>query len=70
MTDAQLIDWLAERLGSQVKLAEAVGVEPKALSAWKHPDRRIAADMRPKVWAMANDHGANLPREWLFDKAA
>lgn len=70
MKDAALIEWLAEKLGSQVELAKAVGVEPKALSAWKQPDRGIAADMRPKLWAIANDHGANLPREWLFEKAA
>lgn len=68
MTDLDLIDWFAEKLGSQVAFAKALGVEPRTVWNWK--TRGISSDMRPKVWAMANDHGANLPREWLFGRNA
>jgi len=26
--------------------------------------------MRPAIWAMVNDNGGNLSRDWLLEKAA
>lgn len=70
MKDAAVLDFLVERFATKAKLAEAIGVTPQALQNWYDADRGVSPRMRPKVWAMANDHGANLPREWLFDRAA
>ena len=68
MKDAAVIKFIAKRFETRTALAAAIGVSLSTLSNWE--DRGISAPLRPKVWAMANDHGANLPREWLFDKAA
>jgi hypothetical protein len=33
-------------------------------------ERGISANKRPAVWAMVNDHGGNLTRDWLMARAA
>lgn len=68
MKDVAVLQFLAKRFDTRTEFAGALGVSLSTLSNWE--DRGISAPLRPKVWAMANDHGANLPREWLFSKAA
>lgn len=71
MKDAALIKWLSELEGikTQAALAKALSVEPRTVWNWKDRNK-ISAEMRPRVWAFANDRGANLPREWLTGRAA
>lgn len=33
-------------------------------------ERGISARKRPVIWAMVNDHGGNLSRDWLLSRAA
>jgi hypothetical protein len=68
MDDKQALDSLAEKLGSAVALAAALGVSAQRLNNWR--TRGISAEMRPVVWAMVNDHGGNLSREWLMRRPA
>lgn len=69
-TDAEVLDYLAGRLETKVAVARELGVTPQAFQNWYDPSRGISPAYRAHVWALANDHGANLPREWLFAKAA
>lgn len=70
MPDAEVLDFLVSKLETKAAVARAVGVTPQAFQNWYDPSRGISPVYRPKVWAMANDHGANLAREWLFARAA
>ncbi len=63
MTDLEAIDFLVAKLGSAVVLAASLQVTPSAVTNWRF--RGISSDKRPEVWMMVNDHGGNLPREWL-----
>jgi len=63
MTDVEALDFLAEKLGNNIALAAALSVQAGAVTNWRA--RGISADKRPEVWMMVNDHGGNLPREWL-----
>ena len=64
MKDTDALDFLAERLDGHTKVADALGVTPQRLNNWR--ERGISAKKRPAVWAMVNDHGGHLPREWLI----
>lgn len=67
MTDAEALDFLVARLTDKAGVASALDVTAQRLNNWY--DRGISAAKRPEVWAMVNDHGGNLPREWLMSKA-
>lgn len=67
MKDSEALDFLTDKLSDKTKVAAALGVSPQRLGNWY--DRGISAAKRPAVWAMVNDHGGNLPREWLIDRA-
>lgn len=67
MKDSEALDFLADKLSDKAKVAAALSVSPQRLSNWY--ERGISAPMRPAVWAMVNDHGGNLPREWLMRAA-
>ncbi len=69
MTDKEAIEFLEGKLGKPSVLAVALGVKPQRLSNWKDEQRGISAGMRPAIWAMVNDHGGNLPREWLLQRS-
>lgn len=66
MTDNEALDFLERKLQSKAAIAEALNVKPQALSNWY--ERGISAKMRGAVWAMVNDHGGNLSRDWLLPK--
>ncbi len=66
MTDIEAIDFLSEKLGNNIALAAALNVQAGAVTNWKA--RGISADKRAAVWMMVNDHGGNLPREWLLKR--
>lgn len=68
MTDQEALDLLASKLDGKVNVANALSVSPQRLSNWY--ERGISATKRPAVWAMVNDHGGNLPRDWLLTRAA
>lgn len=68
MTDPEALGFLVEKLGSKIALANALGVSAQRLSNWY--ERPISSRMRAKVWAMVNDHGGNLSRDWLLERAA
>lgn len=68
MTDGEALDFLAEKLASKVAVATALNVSPQRLVNWY--ERGISAGKRPAVWAMVNDHGGNLSRDWLMARAA
>lgn len=67
MTDAEALDFLAAKLGGPKGVADALGVTHQRLSNWYRRD--ISASQRAAVWAMVNDHGGNLTRDWLLEKA-
>lgn len=69
MTDPEALGFLVEKLGSKTALATALGVSVQRLSNW-YELRPISSRMRAKVWAMVNDHGGNLSRDWLLERAA
>jgi hypothetical protein len=48
--------------------SEALNASPQRLMNWY--ERGISANKRPAVWAMVNDHGGNLTRDWLMARAA
>lgn len=64
MKDTDALDFLAKKLGDDASAASALGVTPQRLHNWRA--RGISAKKRPAVWAMVNDHGGHLPREWLI----
>lgn len=68
MTDQEALDFLADKLTKKAAVAGALGVSEQRLNNWY--DRGISAAMRPKVWAMVNDRGGNLSRDWLMERAA
>ncbi|MFP5204061.1 MAG: hypothetical protein ACLGSH_01755 [Acidobacteriota bacterium] len=68
MDDRQALDFLALKIGKKADVAAALNVSAQRLSNWY--DRGISAEMRPAVWAMVNDHGGNLSRDWLMERAA
>lgn len=68
MTDLEALDFLIPKFGRQKLLAEALGVSPQVLHNWRARER-ISPEKRPSVWAMVNDHGGHLSREWLMSKA-
>lgn len=67
MTDNDALDFLARKLDGQTGLATALGISAQRLHNWR--TRGIAAKKRGQVWAMVNDHGGNLPLEWLTTEA-
>ncbi len=68
MTDTEALDFLVNKLQHKAALADALGVKPQRLSNWY--ERGISSRMRGKVWAMVNDHGGDLSRDWLLERAA
>jgi len=66
--DKEALDFLAWKLGRAVGVAAAFGISAQRLSNWR--TRGISAEMRPVVWAMVNDRGGNLSREWLIRRPA
>lgn len=68
MTDSEALDFLASKLGNPKGVADALQVSQQRLNNWR--DRGISAIKRPEVWAMVNDHGGNLSREWLIQARA
>lgn len=66
MTDEEALDFLAAQIGIE-RLLAALSTSVQRLHHWRA--RGISAGTRPLVWAMINDHGGHLPREWLFAKA-
>lgn len=64
MNDTQALDFLDEKLKKATHAAEALGVTDQTYWNWKNRGR-ISAEMRPKVWALVNEHGGELPVEWL-----
>jgi len=76
MTDLEAVDFVAAKIGGGPTahgrfkaLADALGVSPQAVNNWRDPARGISAAMRPVLWAMVNDHGGNLSREWLMPRS-
>lgn len=67
MKDTEALDFLAKKLDGSVNVATALGVSAQRLNNWR--DRGISAKKRPAVWAMVNDHGGNLSRDWLLERA-
>lgn len=77
MTDQEAVDFVAAKIGGGPTahgrfkaLADALSVSPQAVNNWRDPSRGISAAQRPVIWAMVNDHGGHLPREWLFRSEA
>lgn len=68
MTDREALDFLVAKFGTDSATALALNVTPQVLNNWY--GRGISAKQRPKVWAMVNDHGGNLSRDWLIERAA
>lgn len=69
MKDADALDFLADKLRKDVAVADALGVTAQTLNNWRARGR-ISGEKRPAVWALVNDHGGNLGREWLLERAA
>ena len=68
MTDSEALDFLAAKLNGKASVAAALSASPQRLMNWY--ERGISANKRPAVWAMVNDHGGNLSRDWLMARAA
>lgn len=67
MKDTDALDFLAKELGTSAAAATALGVSAQTFSNWRTREQ-ISAEMRPAVFFMVNDHGGNLPREWLIQR--
>lgn len=65
MNDKEALDFLHDKFGSDAETARTLKVSSQAVWNWRN--RGISADKRPAVWALVNDHGGNLGREWLGD---
>lgn len=65
MTDQEALDFLAGKLDGDANVARALTIKPQTLGMWR-TRKKISAKQRPKVWAMINDKGRHLPREWLM----
>jgi len=68
MKDSEALDFLAGKLNGKAAAADALGATPQQFTNWYA--RGISANKRPAVWAMVNDHGGNLSRDWLMARAA
>jgi len=68
MTDKQALDFLVRKLGLKSAVADALDVSPQVLTNWYA--REISASKRAAVWAMVNDNGGNLSRDWLMQRVA
>lgn len=66
MKDIDAIEFLVEKLGNNIALAAALDVHPAVITNWKA--RGISVNKRAALWMMVNDHGGNLPREWLTQR--
>jgi hypothetical protein len=64
MKDAEVLEFLAEKLGSSAAAARAAGVSAQNYSDWKV--RGISSTRRAVVWVLANAQGAELPESWLL----
>lgn len=70
MNDRDAIAFLAGKLGTSTAVARSLNVTPQTLNNWLNEGRGISHAKRPAVWALVNDHGGNLPRDWLMARAA
>jgi hypothetical protein len=68
MTDQEALDFLVEKFGKKARVADEIGVTAQVLGNWY--ERGISADRKPQVWALVNDHGGHLERDWLFPQRA
>ena len=68
MTDREALDFLVAKMGNMTAAAGALDVSAQRFNNWY--DRGISAAKRPAVWAMVNDHGGHLSREWLLNVEA
>lgn len=64
MDDKSALEFLHNKVGSDVELATRLKISPQALSNWKA--RRISAAGRPRVWALLKSFGKRLPPEWAM----
>jgi hypothetical protein len=67
MKDKKAIDFLVSKIGSHKAVADALDITPQVLTNWR--TRGISHAQRAKVWAMINDNGRHLPREWLMERS-
>lgn len=67
MKDTDALDFLAGKLDGNAAVATALGISIQRLHNWR--TRGISAKKRAAVWAMVNDHGGNLSRDWLLSAA-
>ena len=63
MKDTDALDFLASKLDGDAGVAKALKVTAQRLHNWR--TRGISAKKRAAVWAMVNDHGGHLSRDWL-----
>lgn len=68
MTDREAIEFLAGKLGTKAAVAGALAVTQQVMNNWINEGRGIASSKRAKVWMLVNDHGGNLPRDWLIER--
>lgn len=68
MNDDAALNFLRDKMGKDTSVAEALGVKPQVIWNWRK--RGISADKRPHVWAMVNDRGGNLSRDWLLGRGS
>ncbi len=66
--DAEVLDFLVSRLETKAAVARALDVTPQAFQNWYDETRGISPAKRAHVWVLANDHGCELPRDWLLPK--
>jgi hypothetical protein len=71
MNDTDALDFLAGKLGGPTGVAAALSTAQRRVTVqrvhnWRK--RGISSEMRPVVWAMVNDHGGHLSRDWLMPK--
>lgn len=66
MTQAEKI---IEKFGTQVALAEAIGVKQPAVAGWKK-DGLIPAHQWPKILEAARERGIEIQPADFFEKAA
>ncbi len=65
MRDREVIKKLANKIGSRGKIGELVGgISRQAVCQWEDRDR-VGFPHRFKVWRLAQEHGIELPVDWL-----
>ena len=69
MKDTEDLDFLVEKFKTATAVADALRVTDQTFSNWR-ARQQISASKRPAVWALVNDRGGNLSREWLMERAA